>query len=369
MTAAPTTTTIEAFYLGNMSDLDPDETNYITENAQAMVGLTFGCGNDPLYNSIDALSLEDSDGGGIVQSNDNDGGDLSAEDITYSGISSSLDNVVEYNVTLTYTDGTTATTRMVILQDVSGRVFLTPFRGGNSENDVLDDHPIVSISIGSLSGDDYGGVYSDLEQDAFITCFVQGSMIETDQGVVDVADLAVGDLVRTMDHGMQPIRWIGARRVWATGNMVPIRILAGALGSGLPTRDLWVSPQHRMLLRSRIAARMFGTPEVLVAAKKLVGMSGIDMAGQGRFVTYWHILFDHHEIVFADGAASESLYLGPQAQKNIGASAVAEILELFPELAKQFEAPTSARPLVKGKKQKHLVQRHKKNAQDLFQAI
>lgn len=108
---------------------------------------------------------------------------------------------------------------------------------------------------------------------------------------------------------------------------------------------------------------------MLIAAKKLIGMSGIDLAGQGRFITYWHILFDRHEIVFADGAASESLYLGPQAQKNIGTSAVSEILELFPQFSEQFAAPKSARLLVKGKKQKHVLQRHKKNAQDLFQAI
>jgi hypothetical protein len=41
-----------------MSDLDPDEANYITENAQAMVGLNFGSESDPLYDSIDALSLQ-----------------------------------------------------------------------------------------------------------------------------------------------------------------------------------------------------------------------------------------------------------------------------------------------------------------------
>lgn len=55
----------------------------------------------------------------------------------------------------------------------------------------------------------------NLTQDAFITCFVQGSQIETSQGALDVARLSVGDLVQTMDHGLQPIRWIGGRNLRA----------------------------------------------------------------------------------------------------------------------------------------------------------
>ena len=218
MTAAPTTTTIEAFYLGNMADLDPDEANYITENAQAMVGLNFGSGNDPLYNSIDALSLEDSDSDGVIWANDNG---LPSENIFYDGVSSLLDSVSTYIVTVTFTDGTTVETVMGLLQDVDGRVFLVPYNEGSNEAEVLDDHPIVSIQIDAVLSNNFGRSLTNLKQDAFITCFVQGSMIETDQGAVDVADLAVGDLVRTMDHGMQPIRWVGARRVWAAGNLVP----------------------------------------------------------------------------------------------------------------------------------------------------
>ena len=93
--------------------------------------------------------------------------------------------------------------------------------------------------------------------------------------------LAEGDLVRTLDHGLQPVRWVGARRLSAAElaaaeKLRPIRIRAGALGPGTPRADLLVSPQHRVLVRSRIAQRMFGTDEVLVAAKQLLQIDGID---------------------------------------------------------------------------------------------
>lgn len=71
-------------------------------------------------------------------------------------------------------------------------------------------------------------------------------------------------------------------------------------------------------MRSRIAARMFETEEVLVAAAQLVGLPGITTAPP-QAVTYLHLLFDRHEVVFANGAPSESLYPGPVALKSRGA--------------------------------------------------
>ena len=48
-----------------------------------------------------------------------------------------------------------------------------------------------------------------------------------------------------------------------------------------------------------------GEDEVLVAAKHLVGMDGVEQVAAGA-VSYIHILFERHEIVCADGAWSES---------------------------------------------------------------
>lgn len=378
--------TVEAFYLGTMSDLDPDEANYLTENAGNMVGLTFGTGGEvisngtdlgdaysifgsapnetPLYESIVLLDVNDGNGDGITTANDNYS---VADDLTYEGSTSALDSVLSYNVTVTYTDGTTATTTMLIMQDESGRVFLSPHTEGHVDNDVLDDHPIVSIQIDSVAGDGYSGVYNDVEQDAFITCFAAGTLIATKQGLKNIARLCVGDKVCTMDHGFQPIRWIGARRVRALGAFAPIKIAAGALGQGLPVRDLRVSPQHRILVRSKIAQRIFGCSEVLLAAKKMLKIPGVSVAEDGGYVTYWHFLFDRHEIVFSEGAATESFYTGPEALNALDDAGRAEIFALFPELAQSSGLCRPARPIAQGKQQKQLMARHQKNGRLVYQ--
>lgn len=201
-----------------------------------------------------------------------------------------------------------------------------------------------------------------------IPCFCRGTLIGTDRGEIPVEQLAVGDLVMTRDHGLQPIRWIGGRALDAVDlalapKLHPIRIRAGALGHGLPRADLMVSPQHRVLVRSAIAQRMFGAPEVLVAAKQLLAIEGIEQVAV-EAVEYFHILFDRHEIVLSNGAETESLYTGPEALKSLGEAAREEILTLFPELR---DGPAEAvRPLIPGGKARQMAERHLRNGKALI---
>ncbi|MDB6176902.1 Hint domain-containing protein [Paracoccus sp. Z330] len=206
-----------------------------------------------------------------------------------------------------------------------------------------------------------------------VTCFVSGTGIVTTQGTRPIEKLAVGDLVLTRDKGFQAIRWIGntrldARQLDMRPQLRPIRIAKDALGDGTPQADLIVSPQHRVLVRSRIAARMFGAPEVLVAAKHLVGLPGIELMRNAQSVTYWHILFQSHEIVLSEGAWTESLYTGATALKSVSAAARREILSLFPELRDKSFSPTPARPLASGRTGRKLAERHKKNGKRLIAA-
>ncbi|WP_282170250.1 Hint domain-containing protein [Ruegeria atlantica] len=213
----------------------------------------------------------------------------------------------------------------------------------------------------------------DIPVDTVVPCFTKGTLIETPDGMRPIEALAVGDEVVTMDRGPQRIRWIGARAL--TGQELsekpklrPIRIAAGTLGSGLPQRDLLVSPQHRMLVRSAIAIRMFNTSEILVAARALVGVPGITVEENAESVEYFHMLFEQHEIVFAEGAPSESLFAGAEALRTVPLAARAEMLELFPALTTEDFVPPSARPIPsKGKQVRHMVQRHIKNSRSLIE--
>lgn len=197
-----------------------------------------------------------------------------------------------------------------------------------------------------------------------VPCFTEGTMIDIGGREVPIESLKVGDVVQTLDHGLQEIRWIGRRRLGLTEmmtmpNLVPIRIAEGALDGRLPREPLLLSPQHRVLLRSKIAERMVEEREVLAAAKHLTDVDGIETAFDLNEVTYFHLLFDRHEIIRSNGCWTESLYTGPMALDALGSEAVAEIHSLFPEL--KDGAPEPARPLLKGGTARKLAARHVKN--------
>jgi hypothetical protein len=136
-------------------------------------------------------------------------------------------------------------------------------------------------------------------------------------------------MVLTMDHGYQPIRWIGSSKRAATGDLAPILIRKGALGNN---RDLRVSPQHRMLLQGWQAEMLFGELEVLATAKSLLNDHSI-IRDEGGEVEYFHMLFDTHEIIYVEGCPSESFHPGKQGWKALDQATRDEILTLFPQLA------------------------------------
>ena len=168
-------------------------------------------------------------------------------------------------------------------------------------------------------------------------CFTAGTEIATHRGPVPIEDLCAGDRVLTRDNGYRPIRWIGARRfdadmLAAYPELQPVRIPAGALGAGCPARNIVVSPQHRMLLTGAEAIRLAGESEILLAAADLIGL-GVAAPAPLDAVIYFHILFDAHEIVWANGCWSESFLPEAAALEGLHSAQRREILTIFPELA------------------------------------
>ena len=211
----------------------------------------------------------------------------------------------------------------------------------------------------NFSGTNYGITYS---YPTAVDCFAEGTLIETAFGARRVETLREGDMIRTRDNGLRWLSWIGsvhldAARLDLAPNLRPVRIAAGALGAGLPARDLILSPQHRVLVRSAIAQRMFGETEILVAIKHLLGLPGIEAICPEGGVTYWHILFDGHELVQANGAWAESLYLGRQALAGLSEAGRREVMALFPGLDHDAPAPAGARRFLTGREGRKLAER------------
>lgn len=134
--------------------------------------------------------------------------------------------------------------------------------------------------------------------------FTRGTMITMASGAQKpVEDLCEGDMVLTRDDGAQPLRWIGASTLRATGEGAPIRILAGTLNNA---GDLLVSPDHRLFVYQRRDHLGAGRSEILVKARHLVNGDSVRRI-EGGFVDYFQLLFDDHQIIYAEGIAAETL--------------------------------------------------------------
>jgi len=260
----------------------------------------------------------------------------------------------------------TATYTMVGSGTISGtlgtpRDVIVAVDGSGNQVLIYPDNNPPALGVVTLTYD-VSSVGYDFAADAPL-CFARGTMLKTSDGLRAIEDLAEGDLIETKDNGTQPIRWIGSRTIGASTlakheNLRPIRIKAGALGENTPSSELIVSPQHRILVRSKIAIKMFDSAEVLVAAKQLLQIDGVDIAYDLPEVEYFHMLFEKHEVVFSNGAETESLFTGPEALKTVGPAALEEIYAIFPELKDAAYEAAGARILVSGRQGRKMASRH-----------
>ncbi len=148
---------------------------------------------------------------------------------------------------------------------------------------------------------------------AEVTCvsFTRGTQITMAGGEQRaIEQLRVGDRVLTRDNGPQEIRWIGNSTLRASGPFAPIVIRAGELAN---THDLVVSPEHRLFIYQREDTLGVGRKEVLVRARNLINDTTI-YRQPGGYVEYFQLLFDSHEIIYAEGIAAESLLLDESAR-------------------------------------------------------
>lgn len=257
--------------------------------------------------------------------------------------------------------------------------------GAPGEDAVLWDGSTGSSNTGFLysatqynPGDNVDALIDDLPSNFLpvapdglsIPCFTAGTLIDTPSGPRAIETLVEGSVVSACspapcsNNETRILRKIFRRRIDSAQlannpKLRPVRIMAGALGNGLPKRDLIVSRQHRMLVRSPVVERMFDRKEVLVAAIRLTALPGIFVDESIQDIEYFHLVFDQHEVIFAEGAQSESFYTGPQALHALTKEAREEILTLFPDLGK------TARPsnwfIPAGRLQNKLLERHVKN--------
>jgi hypothetical protein len=176
-----------------------------------------------------------------------------------------------------------------------------------------------------------------------VICFTPGTRIATPDGPRRIEDLREGDQVETKDNGAQDILWIGSRRMtgarlFAMPRLRPVRFRAGALGIERPDEELIVSPEHRMVVKGKVARSLFNTDEVLVRAKDLVDGRTVMIDSQLREVTYVHLLLPAHQVVWANGVETESFHPANTALQTLAEADRARLLSRFPEFEYDAQA-------------------------------
>jgi len=228
------------------------------------------------------LGIESSDSGAITVGEDTGVGTA--------GASLHLDSCL----TFMSPDGTTTEVLILVEVDMFGdaaAVYALPLAPLTAKT----DYTLVGIDIEDAA-----------RKFAEVACvsFTRGTRITLASGAQRVIEkLSVGDRVLTRDNGVQEIRWIGHSTVRAVGEFAPIVIKAGALNN---EADLVVSPDHRLFIYQREDAIGAGRRELLVKARHLVNGDTV-IQQDGGFVEYYQLLFDGHEIIYAEGIAAETL--------------------------------------------------------------
>lgn len=144
--------------------------------------------------------------------------------------------------------------------------------------------------------------------------FTRGTRITMASGEQrPIEELKVGDRILTRDDGRQSVRWIGKSTLRASGDFAPVVIKKGTLHN---ENDLIVSPDHRLFIYQRVDRLGAGRAEVLVKVKHLINNDTI-FQQDGGFVDYFQLLFDDHQLIFAEGIAAETLMVDPRTRPAV----------------------------------------------------
>ncbi|MBB5722142.1 hypothetical protein FHS72_001766 [Loktanella ponticola] len=159
------------------------------------------------------------------------------------------------------------------------------------------------------------GIDSDaaIARFAEVACvsFTRGTRITMASGrQTPIEDLKAGDKVLTRDDGPQEIQWINQTTLRAMGSYAPVVIKKGVLHNA---NDLIVSPDHRLFVYQRQDRLGAGRSEVLVKVRHLINGDTVYQLGDG-FVDYFQLLFENHQIIYAEGIAAESLLIDPRTR-------------------------------------------------------
>ncbi|MFZ7090703.1 Hint domain-containing protein [Primorskyibacter sp. 2E233] len=309
-------------YIGTLASIDVNEADLDAELASNLAG-TYHSFQD--LELVDLTSIDNNNDSAIFDDETNYGNDHVQYTVAGNFHDEQVDSTITYSAQVIEDDGTIHDIDVVVVQMQNGDTFVGDMQNlGNMDNLTIRSIELISPITTAAAG------YNTWQSMSGSTvCLAQGTFVETPTGPQRVEKLSAGDLILTLDHGAQVLRWIGC----ITGEIAPpIVFRKGTLGCGLPRKRLALSPNHRVMINARSNTLRFGTVVFLTAAKKLTGLRGVYQSNDS-VVAYYHLAFDRHELVFACGGPVESFYPGPEAMKSLPPTAKAAIREIWPGIA------------------------------------
>jgi hypothetical protein len=142
-----------------------------------------------------------------------------------------------------------------------------------------------------------------------IVCYAKGSLILTEQGYTPIENINVGDKIVTKgkifnnsfiqddsELRSEPVKWISKFKVTNLNTeSKPICIKKDALGENYPFQDLYVSPNHSLLINNK-----------MTVARNIMNGTTIYQDNECNDIEYYHIECEYHSAIFANGVLSES---------------------------------------------------------------
>ncbi|MEL7256227.1 MAG: Hint domain-containing protein [Pseudomonadota bacterium] len=170
-------------------------------------------------------------------------------------------------------------------------------------------YPVAESSSNNIA-------YSYFEGNS-IPCFVQNTEIETEHGPLDIADIVPGTLVQTLDHGLQAVLChfvtpVSSFRLMVSPKLRPVALPFDNAGH----KKLWVSRDHRVLMRHPLSGLYLGHEEVLAPAAGIKQRTP-DLSFWSHGFRYHHLLFETHQIIQANGHWVESFFPGKEAMQRL----------------------------------------------------
>ena len=165
-------------------------------------------------------------------------------------------------------------------------------------------------SVSSLEGSiTFSGLSSVIGNSQNVVCYAKGTLILTKQGFVPIENIKAGDKIVTKGKiynskfiktdsalKIEPVVWASKFKVKNLNSKTrPICIKKNTFSKNYPFKDLYVSPNHSLLLNGK-----------MVLAKNIVNGETIYQDNECDNVEYYHLECEDHSAIVANGILAES---------------------------------------------------------------